>query len=49
MIAEKTDQERAQLAETQAELGKLCDDLDLETCSYTEYHQNVRGQLCDLH
>jgi uncharacterized protein YhaN len=48
-LAEKTYQERAQLAETQAELRKLYDDLDLETCSYTEYHQNVRGRHCDLH
>jgi hypothetical protein len=36
-LAEKTDLERAQLAETQVELRKLCDNLDLETRSYTEY------------
>jgi uncharacterized protein YhaN len=48
-LVKKTDQERAQLGETQVELGKLCDDLDLETCSYTKYHQNVRDRLHDLH
>jgi hypothetical protein len=32
-----------------AELGKLCEDLDLETRSYTKYHQTVRHGLRQLH
>jgi hypothetical protein len=32
-----------------AELGKLCEDLDLETRSYTKYHQTVRHRLRQLH
>jgi hypothetical protein len=48
-LAEKTDQERAQLAETQVELGKLHDDLNLETHSYTENYKNVRDRVRDLH
>jgi hypothetical protein len=32
-----------------AELTMLREDLDLETRSYTEYHQTVRRRLCKLH
>jgi hypothetical protein len=36
---EKAEQERTKLAEAHAaELAKLCEDLDLETRSYAEYH-----------
>jgi hypothetical protein len=38
-----------QLAETQADLGKLRDNLDMETHSYTKYCQNVHSRLHDLH
>jgi hypothetical protein len=48
-FAEKMEQEKMQLVEAQAELAKLHDDLDLETCSYMKYRQNVRSRLCDLH
>jgi hypothetical protein len=48
-IAEKTDQEGEQHAETQAKLRKLYNNLDLETHSYPEYCQNMHGRLHDLH
>jgi hypothetical protein len=44
-LAEKAEQDKTKLAEDHvAELTKLHADLDLETCSYTEYHQNVCRQ-----
>jgi uncharacterized coiled-coil protein SlyX len=44
------EQDMAKLAGANAaEVTKLCDDLDLETRSYTEYRQNVRHQLHEIH
>jgi hypothetical protein len=38
------------LAEAYAEkVAKLCGDLDLEMCSYTECHQTVHRRLRELH
>jgi uncharacterized coiled-coil protein SlyX len=52
-LAEKhksLEQDVANLAEASAvELTKLCDDLDLEMHNYTEYRQNVRHQLHEIH
>jgi hypothetical protein len=46
----KTEQEKIELAEIHTtELGWLREDLHFEMCSYTEYHQNVRCQLRELH
>jgi hypothetical protein len=40
----------AKLVEANAvEVTKLRDDLDLETHSYTEYHQNVSHRLREIH
>jgi hypothetical protein len=49
-FTEKAEQEEMKLAEAHAaELAKLRGDLDLETHSYTEYHQTMRRQLHELH
>jgi hypothetical protein len=48
-LVEKMEQEKMQLVEAQAKLAQLRDDLDLETCSYMKYHQNVCSRLCGLH
>jgi hypothetical protein len=46
----KAEWKKMELAETQAmELARLRGDMDLETRSYTEYHQNVRHWLHELH
>jgi hypothetical protein len=46
---EKAEQEKAKLAEAHVEdVDKLCGYLDLETCSYMEYHQTVRRRLRKL-
>jgi hypothetical protein len=49
-LTEKAEREKVELIETHAtELAKLRGDLDLETCSYTEYHKSVCRWLCELH
>jgi hypothetical protein len=49
-FVEKVKQEKAKFAEAHAvEVAKLHGDLDLETCSYTEYRQTVHRRLCELH
>jgi hypothetical protein len=49
-LAEKAEHDKIKLAEAHAtEITKLHADLDLETHSYTEYHQNVRRRLHELH
>jgi hypothetical protein len=50
VFVEKAKWEKTTLVETHAaELPKLRGDLDLETHSYTEYRQNVRRRLRELH
>jgi hypothetical protein len=49
-FVEKVEQEKAKLTEAHVvEVAKLHGDLDLETRSYTKYHQTVHHWLCDLH
>jgi predicted nuclease with TOPRIM domain len=49
-FTERAEQEKAKLTKVHAtELAKLLGDLDLETRSYTEYHQTVRRRLHELH
>jgi predicted nucleic acid-binding Zn-ribbon protein len=49
-FTEKAEQEQTKLAKAHAaELAKLRGDLDLETHSYTEYHQTMRHRLHELH
>jgi hypothetical protein len=49
-LAERVVQEKTKLVEALAvELAKLHGDLDLETRSYTEYHQTMHHRLCELH
>jgi hypothetical protein len=49
-LAKKAEQEKMKLAEAHvSELNKLHEDFDLEICSYTKYHQNVRCRLHELH
>jgi hypothetical protein len=49
-FVEKAEWEKAELVEAHAmELAGLRGDLDLETRSYTEYRQNVRHRLHELH
>jgi hypothetical protein len=46
----KAEQEKTELVKTHAvELSKLHGDLDMETRSYTEYRQNLRHRLRELH
>jgi hypothetical protein len=47
-LAEAMEQDKVELVSAQTELEKLHDDLDLETRSYTEYHQAVHDRLLDL-
>jgi hypothetical protein len=50
VLVEKAEQEKIKLAEAHAaKLTKLHNDLNLETRSYTEYCQNVRRRLRELH
>jgi hypothetical protein len=50
VFAEKAEREKTELVETHvAEVAKLRGYLDLETRSYTEYRQNVRRRLHELH
>jgi CRISPR/Cas system CMR-associated protein Cmr5 small subunit len=49
-LTERAEHEKTKLAEAHAaEVTKLRADLDLETWSYTKYHQTVRRCLRDLH
>jgi hypothetical protein len=49
-LAEKSEHDKTKLVEAHADgLTNLRADFDLETHSYTEYHQNVRRRLCELH
>jgi hypothetical protein len=49
-FVEKVEQEKAKLAEAHTvEVAKLHGDLDLETHSYTEYHQIMHRRLHELH
>jgi hypothetical protein len=49
-FVEKVEQEKAKLTGAHTtNVAKLHGDLDLETRSYTEYHQTMRRQLCELH
>jgi uncharacterized coiled-coil protein SlyX len=49
-LTEKAKEDKTNLAKAHAaKLTKLHTDLDLETHSYTEYRQNVRRQLLELH
>jgi uncharacterized coiled-coil protein SlyX len=49
-LAKKVEQDMTKLVEAHAvELTKLHVDLDLETRSYTEYLQNMRRRLRELH
>jgi uncharacterized coiled-coil protein SlyX len=49
-FAKKAEHDKKKLAEAHAaKLTKLHTDLDLETHSYTEYHQTVRCRLHQLH
>jgi hypothetical protein len=46
----KVEQDKTKMVEAHvAELAKLCRDLDLEMCSYIEYHQTVHRQHHELH
>jgi hypothetical protein len=50
VLVEKAEQEKIKLAEAHAaKLTKLHNDLNLETRGYTEYCQNVRRRLRELH
>jgi hypothetical protein len=50
MFTEKAEREKAELVQAHAsEVAKLQGDLDLETRSYTEYHQIVLHWLHELH
>jgi hypothetical protein len=49
-FAKKAEQDKTKPVEAHAtKLTKLCVDLDLETCSYTEYRKNVCRWLHELH
>jgi hypothetical protein len=49
-LTEKAEHEKTKLMEAHVvEVAKLRTDLDLETWSYTKYHQTVHRQLRELH
>jgi peptidoglycan hydrolase CwlO-like protein len=49
-LNEKVEHQKVKLVEAHTvELAKLHGDLDLETCSCTEYRQTVRRRLHELH